>query len=375
MPPCIISLPRSCQWLFLNALFFVVEQRILFLFSPSTLSPHNQTWLMRLLILGGTIFLGRHIVEAALAEGHEVTLFNRGLHFPDLFPDVEKLRGEREGDLAPLRGGRWDAVIDTSGHIPRDVRATARLLADATDHYTFISSINVYPDCSIIGIDESTPIARIEGDEPTEMTFENYGALKGMCEAEAEQAMPGRATSIRAGLIVGPQDFSDRFSYWPSRLSRGGSVLAPGRPERPVQIIDVRDLAWWALRTATDRIGGVYNATGPDRILTMREVIETCASIGGTASDIVWVDDDFLVENDVGAWVDLPLWLPEGSGLDGLCRINIDRAVAAGLRFRPLEETVAATLEWTRLLPADRTPRAGISPQREEELLHRWMEH
>lgn len=329
---------------------------------------------MRLLILGGTIFLGRHIVEAALAEGHEVTLFNRGVHFPELFPDIQKFHGERGGDLSPLRGGRWDAVIDTSGHIPRDVRTSARLLADATDHYTFISSINVYPDYSIIGIDESTPIARIDGEEPTEMTFENYGALKGMCEAEAEKAMPGRTTAIRAGLIVGPQDFSDRFSYWPARLDRGGIVLAPGRPKRPIQIVDVRDLAHWTLRTATDRIAGVFNATGPDRILTMGEIIDTCNAVGGKKCQVVWVDDDFLVENDVGAWVELPLWLPEGSGADGLCRINIDRALGAGLHFRPLEETVAATLEWTRRLPSDRTPRAGMTAEREEELLNRWRQ-
>lgn len=329
---------------------------------------------MRLLILGGTIFLGRHIVEVSLADGHDVTLFNRGAHFPELFPDVEKLRGERGGDLSLLADREWDAVIDTSGHIPRDVRASARLLAGHVHHYTFISSINVYPDYSIIGIDESTPIAPPINPEPTEMSFENYGPLKGMCEAEVEEAMPGRTTAIRAGLIVGPQDFSDRFSYWPGRLNRGGEVLAPGRPERPVQIIDVRDLARWTLRTATDRIPGVFNATGPMEPLTMGRIVDTCRGVAGSNATVTWVDDDFLVENDVGAWVELPLWLPEGSGADGLCGIDINRAVSSGLRFRPLEETIQATLDWLRLLPPERLPRAGMTAEREHDLLQRWRQ-
>jgi len=335
-------------------------------------SPRNISPLMRILVLGGTIFLGRHIVEAALAEGHEVTIFNRGVHFPDLFPDVEKLRGDRASDLAALRGQSWDAVIDTSGHVPRDVRAATRLLADSVEHYTFVSSINVYPDYSIIGIDETTPIATIEGEEPTEMTFENYGALKGLCEHEAERAMPGRTTAIRAGLIVGPYDFSDRFTYWPERIARGGVVLAPGRPDRRVQIIDVRDLARWILRTATDKIVGVFNATGPDLVLTMERILETSRDVSESDAAFAWVDDEFLVEHEVGPWIELPLWLPEGTGVDGLCRIDIRHALDAGLQFRPLAETITATLEWARTLPHDRERRAGMKPEREHELLDLW---
>jgi len=329
---------------------------------------------MRILVLGGTVFLGRHIVEASLADGHEVTLFNRGIHLPDLFPDVEKLRGDRGGDLEALVGREWDAVIDTSGHVPADVRRSCRLLAPRTNHYTFISSINVYPDYGIVGIDESATVDTIEGDEPTEMTFENYGALKALCEAEVERAMPGRNSSIRAGLIVGPHDYSDRFTYWPTRVAAGGRVLAPGSSDRQIQMIDVRDLAAWVVKTAVDNISGVYNATGPDRRLTMGTLLTTCANVCGVPIEVEWVEDDFLVANNVGPWIELPLWIPRNTGSDGLFQINIDRARRSGLAFRPLEETIGALLQWTASLPADRTPRAGMSAARERELLALWDE-
>src|SRR5688572_29497367 len=197
---------------------------------------------MRLLVLGGTKFLGRAVVEAAVARGHEPTLFHRGLTNPGLFPDLEHLRGDRDGGLAALQGRTWDAVIDPSGYVPRIVRASAELLADAVEHYTFISSISVYPSFPTPGMDESSPVGTLE-DPTVEDVPAHYGPLKALCEQAAEAAMPGRVFHVRAGLIVGPNDPSDRFTYWPVRVAKGGDVLAPGSPERPVQIIDVRDLA------------------------------------------------------------------------------------------------------------------------------------
>src|SRR5262245_38592594 len=194
---------------------------------------------MKLLILGGTVFLGRYLVETALAHGHEVTLFNRGQHNPDLYPDVEKLHGDRDGGLDILRGRRWDAVIDTCGYVPRVVRASAELLAGAVDHYTFISSISAYPSFKAIGNDERPPVGTLADPTVEEVTGESYGPLKALCEQAVEQALPGRTLNIRPGLIVGPYDPSDRFTYWPHRVAQGGEVLAPGRPERHVQVVDV----------------------------------------------------------------------------------------------------------------------------------------
>ena len=221
---------------------------------------------MKLLILGGTKFLGRHLVEEALARGHEVTLFNRGQLNPELFPEVEKLRGDRDGGLEALRGRRWDAVVDTSGFSPRVVRDSARLLADSVEHYTFVSSQSAYRDTSVPGVDENYPVGTItderlreaEALKQSELTaapffWEIYGALKALCERAAEEEMPGRVLNVRAGLIVGPHDFSDRFTYWPRRVSEGGEVLAPGDPGRQVQFIDVRDLAAWILDMAEAR--------------------------------------------------------------------------------------------------------------------------
>lgn len=327
---------------------------------------------MKLLVLGGTIFLGRHIVQEALEQGHEVTIFNRGQHFPEVFPTVDKLCGDRGGDISALEEGRWDAVIDTSGHLPRDVRATARLLADQAEHYTFVSSINVYPDYSIMGIDESTPVATLEDENVDQMTFENYGALKAACERVAEEEMPGRVCSIRPGLIVGAYDFSDRFTYWPHRIAAGGVVLAPGNPERSIQIIDVRDLARWCVQCAVEGITGTFNATGPERRLSMGEMLATCCRASGNAAELVWADDSFLVEQEVGAWVEMPLWLPEGEGTDGLCEIDCRRAIDAGLTFRPLVDTVTYTLAWDATRPPEREMRAGLKPEREKELLEKW---
>jgi 2'-hydroxyisoflavone reductase len=343
---------------------------------------------MKLLILGGTKFLGRYVVEDALARGHEVTLFNRGQLNAELFPDVEKLRGDRDGGLDALKGRRWDAVVDTSGYSPRVVRDSARLLSDAVEHYVFISSQSAYKDASVPGVDEDYPVGTItderlreaEALKQSELTTapffgEIYGALKALCERAAEESMPGRVLNVRAGLIVGPHDYSDRFTYWPRRVAEGGEVLAPGDPERQVQLIDVRDLAAWVLEMAEARRSGTYNATGPDYRLTMGRVLDVCRGTTGSDARFVWVDEQFMLDAGLGPWMEVPLWVAQ-SGEDDVNRyfmgISAEKAVAAGLKFRPLSETVRDTLEWDLTRPADTQRRAGLAREREREVLDAW---
>jgi 2'-hydroxyisoflavone reductase len=329
---------------------------------------------MKLLILGGTVFLGRHLVEAATARGHSLTLFNRGQHNPELFPQVEKLRGDRDGDLSALQGRRWDAVIDTCGYLPRAVRASAELLADAVDHYTFISSISVYADFHTLAMNESAPVGTLADETVEEVTGETYGPLKALCEQAAERALPGRVLNIRPGLIVGPHDPTDRFTYWPVRVARGGEVLAPGRPHVPVQVIDGRDLAEWTVRMVEARQVGVYNATGPDYELTMERLLEQCKAVTDADARFVWVDEQFLLDNEVKPWMELPLWVAGDGNLAHLLRIDCRKAFATGLTFRPLAETIRDTLAWeaTRPSEAEQERRAGMKPEREAELLRAW---
>jgi 2'-hydroxyisoflavone reductase len=343
---------------------------------------------MKLLILGGTKFLGRHLVEAALARGHEVTLFNRGQLNPELFPDVEKLRGDRDGGLDALKGRSWDAVVDPSGYSPRVVRDSARLLADSVGHYTFVSSVSVYKDTSVPGVDEDYPVGTITGEQlreaealrQSELTaapffWEMYGALKALCERAAEEEMPGRILNARAGLIVGPHDYSDRFTYWPRRVAEGGEVLAPGDPERQVQLIDARDLAGWILDMAEARRAGTFNATGPDYRLTMGRVLEVCRGTTGSDARFVWVDEQFMLDAGLGPWMEVPLWTPESDeGNRHFMGVSVGKAVAAGLKFRPLSETVRDTLEWDLTRPADTQRRAGLAVEKEKEVLNAWRE-
>lgn len=323
---------------------------------------------MNLLILGGTIFLGRHLVELALSRGHEVTLFNRGQHNADLFPEAEKLRGDRDGNLNALRNRRWDAVIDTCGYVPRIVRDSARLLADAAGHYTFISSIAVYADASKPGLDEDSPLGRLDDQTVEEVTGDTYGPLKALCERAAEEAMPGRVLNIRPGLIIGPHDPTDRFTYWPCRLARGGDVLAPGWSNAPVQVIDVRDLAEWNLDMIEAGHSGAYNATGPGRDLTMEGTLETCMKATNSSATLNWVGESFLLEQGVEPWIELPLWLP-GDEHAGLLAVSISKALKSGLTHRPLSETARDTLDWAETRPADHRWQAGLSQERELELL------
>lgn len=339
---------------------------------------------MKLLIIGGTVFLGRYLVEAALSRGHEVTLFNRGLHNADLFPEVERLRGNRHSNLDALRGRRWDVVIDTCGYTPGAVRASAQLLADAVEHYTFISSISVYASFLLAGFDESAPVGTITdaqtteaesfdtGERPTAYSYgELYGPLKARCEQAVAETLPGRTLVIRPGLIVGPHDYSDRFTYWPYRVSQGGEVLAPGRPERMVRVIDVRDLAEWNIRMSEERHEGTYNASGADG-LTMKQVLDDCKATSGSDAQFTWVDDEFLVAQGAEGWGEVPLWVPEDE--HSIFAARNDKAIANGLTFRPMADTIRATLEWVSTRPADVEWSAGLKPEREQQFLRAWHE-
>jgi 2'-hydroxyisoflavone reductase len=310
---------------------------------------------MRLLILGGTKFLGRALAAEALARGHELTLFNRGETNPDLFPEAEHVRGDRGRDLAALEGRTWDAVIDPSGYTPAAVRASAEQLRES-GRYAFVSTISVYADFSQ-GPTEESALAEL-GDMPADELspdFSNYGALKALAEAEAGRVFGDRALVIRPGLIVGPHDPTGRFTYWARRLERGGEILAPGPPERKSQFVDVRDLAAWMLDAVEGGLAGTFNATN--------EGVPWGELLAG--GDVTWVADDFLQEHSVGAWMELPLWLPDPDSA-GMHATDVSRAVAAGLRFRPLEETIRGAAE------APAVDGVGLTPEREAALLAAW---
>jgi 2'-hydroxyisoflavone reductase len=333
---------------------------------------------MDILILGGTVFLGRAMVEAAQSRGHRVVLFNRGRSNPGLFPQVEQVRGDRKVSLQALEGRTWDAVIDTSGYLPGDVERSARFFADRTGQYTFISSISVYAGFAAPGLDEDSPLSYRENISMDQVTGENYGALKVLCEQAAEAALPERNLIIRPGLICGPHDPTDRFTYWPYRVWQGGEVLAPGRPEQPVQFIDVRDLAEWNIALLEAGRLGVFNATGPEQPLPMGTLLAACqdagrAAAGGSAAHLTWVSEEFLLQNQVAPWSDLPVWLPESDPeLAGMSSVSISRARQAGLVFRPLAETVADTLAWAQTRPPEHVWRAGLKADRERQLLEAW---
>ncbi len=327
---------------------------------------------MKLLMLGGSIFLGKHIVEYALARGHEITLFNRGEHSPDLFPEAEKLRGDRNGDLAALQGRQWDAALDTSGYIPRAVQASTRVLKDAVKHYTFISSISTYADFSTPGLNEDAPVAKLDDETVEVVTNETYGALKALCEQAAAANMPGRVLMVRPGLIVGPDDPTDRFTYWPCRVARGGEMLAPGEPDDPTQFIDVRDLAGWIVRMVEAKKIGTYNATGPDYLLSMGQFLDECKAV--TASDVrfTWTGEAFardLMEKEL---VNFQPWVP--SEYAGMRSANCQKAYAQSLTFRPLAETIRDTLDWKLSRPTRDEMLSGPNPEQERELLREFHE-
>ncbi len=323
---------------------------------------------MKILIIGGTRFLGRHLVNSARARGHEVTLFNRGLTNPDLFRTVDTISGDREKDLDQL-SGQWDAVIDTCGYFPRVVRMSAEALKDKVEQYVFISSISVYADFKKTGINESYPVGKIEDETMEEITGESYGPLKALCEKAVQDVFGVGSLIIRPGLIVGPHDPTDRFTYWPVRVARGGTVLSPEKPEIPIQIIDVRDLADFIIKLIEQNVSGVFNATGPDHELTLGAMLDTCKLVSASNATFKWAPVEFLEKNKVAPWSDMPVWIPDTVDDAGFSRVNISKAVNAGVKFLSLEDTIRDTIKWAAERPEGYEWKAGLKLEREKELL------
>jgi 2'-hydroxyisoflavone reductase len=343
------------------------------LFAEKTAKP------MRILILGGTGFTGPYQVQYALSRGHKVTTFNRGKTHPGELPgEVEQLIGDRNGKLEALKDRQWDVVIDNPTSLPAWVRDAAQILKGNVERYVFISTISVYGEVKT-GPDETAPTEKYEGADPYKETLEamkasgykTYGPLKALSEKEAEKWFPGKTLVIRPGLIVGPRDETDRFTYWPVRIDRAGEVLAPGSPNDPVQFIDARDLAEWTIRMAENRETGIYNATGPAKALGIGEMLGGIKAALKSNATFTWVTEDFLTRQKVEPWSDMPVWTGKESGL---ARAKIDRALTKGLTFRPLAETARDTLTWFKSLSQDRQShlKAGLPPEREAEVLNAW---
>ena len=348
-----------------------IKSRILF--AEKAVTP------LRILILGGTGFTGPYQVRYALSRGHKVTTFNRGKTHPGELPtEVEQLTGDRNGKLDALKGRQWDVVIDNPTTLPAWVRDAAQILKGNVERYVFISTISVYADTSN-GVDETAPLAKYDGLDPYKETLEamrasgykTYGPLKALSEKEAEKWFPGKTLIIRPGLIVGPGDETDRFTYWPVRINRGGEVLAPGNSNDPVQFIDARDLAEWTIRMVENRETGIYNATGPAKPLGIGKMLDEIKDTLNSNAKFAWVPADFLKQQSVEAWSNMPVWA--GDEL-GLARTNINRALAKGLTFRLLAETARDTLAWFKSLPQDRQSKihAGLALEREGEVLAAW---
>lgn len=329
---------------------------------------------MKLLVLGGTRFVGRHISAAALANGHELTVFHRGQMGRELFPEAEHLLGDRDGELDSLRGRRWDAVIDVNGYVPRIVRQSAELLKEATPHYVFISTISVYAGMSVPDQDEDAPLGTLADPSCEEITGESYGPLKVLCERVVQKAFPRRALIIRPSVVVGPHDPSDRFTYWVHRAAQGGEMLVPGDPRQRMQFIDGRDLGEWAIRMAEARGDGTFNAAVNDPNLTMGSLIDLCIKAANVQTKPVWCDEAFVLAQGLEPWTDLPLWLPTQTTAEyrGFNSVSSTRAVQAGLTFRPLSVTIADTLEWIRRCAISGPLQAGLVREREQEVLHKW---
>lgn len=323
---------------------------------------------MKLLVLGGTVFVGRHIVEAAVAAGHEVTIFHRGRHGKGLFPGVSEIFGDRDQDLDLLDGRRWDAVIDTSGYVPRQVESAVKRLADVVDRYIFISTISVYDHTATSGPEETSPLKPPAEPGTEGVTGETYGPLKVACEEVLERLMPERALVIRPGIIVGPHDSTDRFTYWVVRMAWGGEVIAPLPAEAPMQAIDARDLGEWVVRLAEARATGTFNAVGPGVPLTLGGFLEACNRVTEGQAQLTWVTPSFLQAHGVEPMSGLPFWL--GEGFESMMRTSASKAHAAGLTHRALEVTIADTLAWYQAHPHPLA--AGLKAEKEHELLAAW---
>jgi len=332
---------------------------------------------LRVLILGGTGFIGPHFVDALTAGGHKITLFNRGKRDPEAKLGIEQLLGDRNGDLESLRGHEWDVVIDNSGYTPKQVKATADLLKGHVRQYLFISSVAVYADFKKAGIDEDYPLAQLKDPTTDVVNGETYGGLKVLCEKVVEESYGKQATIIRPTYIAGPGDHTDRFTYWPWRMSKGGEMLAPGGAEEPFQYIDVRDLADFMRTCVEKKVGGRYNLCNPPRLVNMGSLLETGRRVTGADTKIVWASADFLTENAIigekakGDF--MPIWTSASGEDAGILLVKSDRAQAKGLRFRSLETTIRETLAWQASRPAEKQQlRAGLTFEKETELLAKW---
>jgi len=320
---------------------------------------------MKILVLGGTIFVGRHIAEAALARGHELTLFTRGRSNPDLFPEAEHVRGDRGRDLAALDGRAFDAVVDTSAYVPRIASLSARALAGAVERYLFISTTAVYPPTLDADLDESYRLDTLADPSTEEVDEDTYGPLKVLCERAIDEVFDERALHLRLHYVVGPYDRAERFTYWPARIARGGEVLAPGHPDRPIQFVDGRDLGAFAVDALERGLSGPVNVAGPQPPATWGEFLESCREVTGSNAEITWVDESFLAEHGVRPDSEAAMWVPEARF--GPYTVAFDRALAAGFRPRPLVETVRDTFASN-----PEPQRAGFSPERESALLAAW---
>lgn len=344
---------------------------------------------MKILILGGTRFLGRHLAEQALAQGHAVTLLHRGRSGPGLFPQAEHLIADRDGDLCALAKGEWDSVIDTSAYVPRQVRAVAARLAGRVGQYQLVSTISVYADTeagalNAGSVDETAALQTLADPSAEAVTGDTYGGLKVLCEQAAWEGFAGRCLISRPGLLIGPHDPTGRFSWWVQRLLRGGTVLAPGDPATPVQFIDARDAAAWHLlqaeRANTAPKTGIFNLTGPAQPLSMGGLLQAARDTLNPAAQLAWVGEKFLLDAGVAPWSDLPVWLPQSQAR--LHRTDINRALAAGLQCRPLADTLADTATWLQGAAAapepavdasPPKPAVGLAPEREAALLQAWQ--
>jgi 2'-hydroxyisoflavone reductase len=324
-----------------------------------------------ILFLGGTSFVGRHIAEALIAGGHEVTFFHRGQTGATLFPQQRHIHGDRYGDLTELAGIEPEYVVDTSGYTPDAVAASAAAVARSVKRYLFVSSVDAC-DLSAPAIDETSATKTLpEGASTSTFDVELYGALKARAEERLRETLGDeRVVVIRAGLMVGPYDATDRFTYWPARVARGGEILAPVGPSLPVQFIDVRDVAAWTAGAIARELHGTYGLVGTPGALTLGDVLDACIAAAHGDARFAWASADFLAEHDVGPWVQMPLWLPPTPELAGLLNVSNAKARATGLTLRPLADTVRDTLAEFRTRPADYTLRAGLEPEREAELLN-----
>ena len=329
---------------------------------------------LRILILGGTGFIGPYQVQYALDRGHRVTLFNRGRTNPQLFPQVEKLVGDRNGDLKSLEGHQWDVVIDNSATDPKWVELSAGLLQRSVKQYVFVSTRSVYFDTSRVPMTIEAPVFTPENTKVEPGKPLPYGLAKALAEKAAQKYFPGRALIVRPGLIIGPGDLTDRFTYWPVRIERDGEVLAPGDGTDPVQIIDARDLCEWMIRLVEQSVTGVYNAVGPRNSRSFAELLYGIKAVTTSNASFTWVDADFLAAHDVRPYQEMPVWMPARNGKEGFARFDLTREIALGLTFRPLAVTARDTLDYYHAQPPDRqaTLRAGISPEREREVLAAW---